>query len=57
MLTANANENDVTKLITTRKLRVLLLDDDKFTLEFVGESPRVSWRLFGLSNSSRIRVG
>jgi CheY-like chemotaxis protein len=37
MLTVNANESDVTKLITTRKLRVLLLDDDKFTLEFVGD--------------------
>ena len=37
MHTVNVNEGDVTQVIAARKLRILLLDDDKFTLEFVGD--------------------
>ncbi|CAH1385128.1 response regulator [Candidatus Nitrotoga sp. M5] len=37
MIANGTNENEVAQMIAAKKLRVLLLDDDKFTLEFVGD--------------------
>ena len=37
MVEVGTNKNGTAQIIATRNLRILLLDDDKFTLEFVGD--------------------
>lgn len=37
MIAVGTNENEAARMIAAKNLRVLLLDDDKFTLEFVGD--------------------
>ena len=37
MIAVDTNENGTAQIIAAKNLRVLLLDDDKFTLEFVGD--------------------
>lgn len=37
MIEVGTNENEAAQIIAAKNLRILLLDDDKFTLEFVGD--------------------
>lgn len=37
MVEVDTNKNGVVQIIASKNLRILLLDDDKFTLEFVGD--------------------